>query len=176
MDLLTVNDRPEAYPTSWYAATVTPPAPKPPLEGEITADVCVIGGGYTGLSAALHAAEAGLSVVLLEAQRIGFGASGRNGGQVGTGQRIDQDALETMVGKTRARALWVMGIDSVALVKSLVPGFDVAAFTVEVVGDLCAGGAGRLSVRVRRARQQAVLVALRTGARRVGGVVDADVA
>ena len=120
MDLLTVNDRPEAYPTSWYAATVTPPAPKPPLEGEITADVCVIGGGYTGLSAALHAAEAGLSVVLLEAQRIGFGASGRNGGQVGTGQRIDQDALETMVGKTRARALWVMGIDSVALVKSLI--------------------------------------------------------
>ena len=73
--------------------------PFPPLAGEARADVCVVGGGYTGLSAALHLAEAGLDVVLLEAQRVGWGASGRNGGQVGSGQRRDQDWLEA-----RARA------------------------------------------------------------------------
>ena len=62
----------------------------PALEGEIEADVCVIGGGYTGLSAALHLRKKGYDVVLLEAERIGWGASGRNGGHVGTGQRADQ--------------------------------------------------------------------------------------
>ena len=66
--------------------------------GREEADVCVIGGGYTGLSAALHLAEAGMRVVLLEAQRVGWGASGRNGGQVGSGQRRDQDWLEARFG------------------------------------------------------------------------------
>ncbi len=69
----------------------------------------MIGGGYTGLSAALHLAEAGLDVVLLEAQRVGWGASGRNGGQVGSGQRREQDWLERRFGRERARALWEHG-------------------------------------------------------------------
>ena len=55
------------------------------LKGEISADVCVIGAGYTGLSAALELADAGYKVVVLEAERIGYGASGRNGGQICTG-------------------------------------------------------------------------------------------
>ena len=106
LDILTANDRVGEYPPSYYAASAEPLAPFPEAEGEIACDVCVIGGGFTGLSAALHMAEAGLDVVLLEAHRVGFGASGRNGGQIHPGQRVDQDDLEKMVGRERAAALW----------------------------------------------------------------------
>ncbi|MCB1517468.1 MAG: FAD-binding oxidoreductase [Hyphomicrobiaceae bacterium] len=119
MDILTVNDRPGHYPPSFYAATADLLNPFPRAEGEIDADVCVIGGGFTGLSAALHLARRGFRTVLLEASRVGSGASGRNGGQVGTGQRLEQTDLEPMVGQERARALWDLGLESVALVKSL---------------------------------------------------------
>lgn len=117
MNLLFANDRPGEYPPSWYAATATPVAPFPKLQGEVRADVCIVGGGYTGLSAALHLAERGYDVVLLEAHRAGFGASGRNGGQVGSGQRLDQDDLERMVGLGDARRLWDMAEDAKALVR-----------------------------------------------------------
>ncbi|MCL6251636.1 FAD-binding oxidoreductase [Altererythrobacter sp. KTW20L] len=72
---------------SLYAASANPFPEQPKLAGDIAADVVVVGGGYTGLSAALHAAEAGFSVVLLESKRIGWGASGRNGGQMIPGMR-----------------------------------------------------------------------------------------
>ena len=78
------------YPDSWYAASATPLPAQPVLQGRIDADVCILGAGYTGLSAALELAEAGYRVVVLEAERIGWGASGRNGGQIHTGQRRDQ--------------------------------------------------------------------------------------
>jgi gamma-glutamylputrescine oxidase len=120
MNLLFANDRRGEYPRSYYAATATPVRPFPRLAGEARADVCVIGGGYTGLSAALHLAERGYVVVLLEAQRVGFGASGRNGGQVGSGQRRDQDDLEKMVGLPQARRLWDMAEDAKALVRDLI--------------------------------------------------------
>ncbi|MFT4151376.1 MAG: FAD-binding oxidoreductase [Paracoccaceae bacterium] len=120
MNLLHANDRRGEYPPSYYAATATPPAPFAPLKGAQKADVCVIGGGYTGLSAALHLAQAGLDVVLVEAHRVGFGASGRNGGQVGSGQRLDQDALEKMAGRENARRLWDMAEEAKALVRSLI--------------------------------------------------------
>ena len=120
LDLLFSNDRRGEYPESWYAATAEKLAPFAPLRGETKADVCIVGGGYTGLSAALHLAEAGLDVVLLEAQRVGFGASGRNGGQLGSGQRMDQVKLEGFVGRDRARALWDLGQDAKALVKDLI--------------------------------------------------------
>ena len=81
------------YPDSYYFATAVGARDYPPLSGSRKADVCVIGGGFTGLSAALNLAEQGLDVVLLEAERIGFGASGRCGGLVGSGQR--KDVLET---------------------------------------------------------------------------------
>ena len=119
MDFLTANDRPGEYPTSYYAATAEPVAKQPALSGETRADVCVIGGGYMGLSTALHLAERGYSVVLVEAQRVGFGASGRNGGQVSADQRLDQQELEAMVGETQARQLWFIAQDSAELVKSL---------------------------------------------------------
>lgn len=120
MDLLFSNDRRGEYPPSWYAATATPLPPFAPLRGETRADICVVGGGYTGLSAALHLAEAGFDVVLAEAQRVGFGASGRNGGQLGSGQRMEQDALERLMGDPEAAKLWTLAEEAKALVRDLI--------------------------------------------------------
>jgi gamma-glutamylputrescine oxidase len=120
MNLLHANDQTGAYPASYYAATRTPLAPFPALQGETRADVCIVGGGYTGLSAALHLAEKGYDVVLLEAHKLGFGASGRNGGQVGSGQRQDQDWIEKTVGVQTAHKLWDLAEESKALVKNLI--------------------------------------------------------
>ncbi|MCA8882522.1 MAG: FAD-binding oxidoreductase, partial [Rhodobacteraceae bacterium] len=125
MNLLHVNDRPGAHPPSWYAASAGRVPDHAPLNGAVQADVCIIGGGFTGLSAALHLAQRGFSVRLLEAQRIGFGASGRNGGQVGSGQRVDQKTLETRMGAADARALWHLGEDAKALVKSLIAEHEI---------------------------------------------------
>ena len=139
MNLLFANDKAGHYPASYYAATKADLAPFPALKGATRADVCIVGGGYTGLSAALHLAQKGLDVVLLEAHRVGFGASGRNGGQVGSGQRQDQDWLEKTVGKAHARQLWDLSTEAVAMVRSLItdhampctfhPGIVHACFT-----------------------------------------------
>lgn len=126
MNLLYANDQPGLYPKSWYAASTGTLPPFDSLDGEQRADVCVIGAGYTGLSAALHLAQAGRRVVVLEAHRVGFGASGRNGGQLGSGQRVEQDTLERMVGETRARALWDLAEEAKGLVKSLVQEHSIA--------------------------------------------------
>ncbi|SKA67567.1 gamma-glutamylputrescine oxidase [Thiothrix eikelboomii] len=120
------NDRPGQYPASWYAATANTLSDAPQLQGTITADVCIIGGGYTGLSAALHLAEAGYQVVLLEAHRVGWGASGRNGGQVGTGWNKDQAELEVLVGRTQAQALWDLSLEAVQLCKDLIHKYQIS--------------------------------------------------
>ncbi len=120
MNLLHANDVAGEYPPSYYAATKTVVPPFNTLHGEVRADVCIVGGGYTGLSAALHLAQKGVNVVLVEAHRVGFGASGRNGGQVGSGQRQDQNWIEKAVGKDAAHRLWDLAQDSKALVKSLI--------------------------------------------------------
>jgi gamma-glutamylputrescine oxidase len=120
MNLLYSNDQRGIYPPSWYAATATALPEFAPLRGRTRADVCVVGAGYTGLSAALHLAEAGFDVVLLEAQRVGFGASGRNGGQLGSGQRMEQTALERLVGGDDAAHLWRLAEEAKDLVKTLV--------------------------------------------------------
>ena len=92
----------------------------PGLSGDISTDVCVIGGGYTGLSSALHLRQKGYDVVLLEAERIAWGASGRNGGHVGTGQRADQTSIEKWVGEEAAKGLWQLGLDAVQKVCDLI--------------------------------------------------------
>ncbi|NOU04316.1 MAG: FAD-binding oxidoreductase [Novosphingobium sp.] len=90
---------------SYYAATANPFPAQPVSQGDLSADVVVVGGGYTGLSAALHAAEAGLSVILLEGKRIGWGASGRNGGQMIPGMRWGAVELVDRFGTDHARRL-----------------------------------------------------------------------
>ena len=119
MSLLYANEAAGAWPRSWYVDTAPPPAAHAPLGGAVRADVCVIGGGYTGLSAALAARAKGRSVVLIDAHRVGFGASGRNGGQVGTGQRWSQGALEDRFGMQAARALWELAEAAKAEVRGL---------------------------------------------------------
>ena len=120
MNLLFSNDKQGQYPDSWYAATTPKLDAFPELTGEHRADVCVIGGGYTGLSAALHLAQLGRKVILLEAHRVGFGASGRNGGQMSSGQRVDQDTLEDSFGLDAAHALWDMGEAAKTLCRDLI--------------------------------------------------------
>ena len=120
LNLLDANDAPGAYPDSWYAATAQLSAPGPALTEDLRADVVIVGAGYTGLSAAYHLAKSGRRVVVLEAQRIGFGASGRNGGQLGSGQRKDQQELEKLLSRDHARTLWAYGEEAKALVRDLV--------------------------------------------------------
>jgi len=126
MNLLLANDIRGRYPASWYAEVTPALDPFPPLAGDVRADICVVGGGYTGLSAALHLAQAGADVVVVEAHRVGFGASGRNGGQVGSGQRLEQDMLERMLGDGPATRLWHLAEDAKALVADLIATHDIA--------------------------------------------------
>lgn len=116
---------PEGYPESLYAATARGIVSRPHLDETIDADVCVVGGGFTGLSAALHLAEQGVSVVVLEAERAGWGASGRNGGQLHSGQRQDPYWLENRLGKAEARKLWDLGEASKHLVRTLISKFNI---------------------------------------------------
>ncbi len=120
MDLLYANDNRGQYPRSYYASVVEFLPEFPALTSDIKTEICVIGAGYTGLSTALHLAESGFEVVLLEAQRVGFGASGRNGGQVGSGQRREQDALENMAGFDAAHAFWDIAEQSKNCVRRLI--------------------------------------------------------
>lgn len=94
------------HPGSWYAATAPQPPPAEPVVGAVTVDHCVIGGGFAGLGAALRLAQAGHEVRLIEAGPFGWGASGRNGGQVHVGWNKDQPWLERRFGKATAQALW----------------------------------------------------------------------
>lgn len=120
MNPLYRNDRPGVLPPSYYVATADIPPERPPLRGEVSADLAVIGAGYTGLSTALHAAGKGLKVVVIDAHRAGFGASGRNGGQVGTGWNKDQQWLEARLGRDDARKVWDLTVEAKALTRDLV--------------------------------------------------------
>jgi gamma-glutamylputrescine oxidase len=110
---------------SWYAASTNIDIDFPTLKGEEQADVCIIGGGYTGLSSAIHLRDLGYSVIVLEANKVAWGASGRNGGHVGTGQRSDQHTLEKMVGQDHARELWQLGLEAVDTVTGLINRFNI---------------------------------------------------
>ncbi|MDD0974996.1 NAD(P)/FAD-dependent oxidoreductase [Pseudomonas fontis] len=107
---------PNQHTASYYAASAQDMQPYPTLEGNLQADVCVIGGGFTGVNTAIELAQRGLSVILLEGRRIGWGASGRNGGQLIRGIGHDVSGFARYVGQDGVRYLEHAGIDSVALV------------------------------------------------------------
>lgn len=110
---------------TWYQSSIPPQQIRLALQGEKHADVCIVGGGFTGLSAALELAKAGRTVVLLEAQYLGWGCSGRNGGQINPGLAADQAALEKQVGAADARALWELSLAGVALLRSRVAEYAI---------------------------------------------------
>ncbi len=113
------------YESSYYAQTANDKEDFATLKGEVSCDVCVVGAGYTGLSAALHLAQKGYSVTVLEAEKVGWGASGRNGGQVAQDHNMDHEDLIKKVGLEAANALWHMSIESVDLVKDLIKEHDI---------------------------------------------------
>ena len=105
---------------SYYVATANPAPDHPALVGDVEADLVVVGGGCTGLSAAFHAAERGLKVVLLEGGKVGWGASGRNGGQMIPGLRKGAKGLVKVFGPERAKALFDLAFEARGLVLDII--------------------------------------------------------
>lgn len=111
---------------SYYAASAAACPSRPALSGEQRADIGIIGAGYTGLSAGLHLAEAGFSVAIVEAARVGWGASGRNGGQIVNSYSRDLDVIEARYGATTARALGEMAFEGARIIRERVARYDIA--------------------------------------------------
>ncbi|WP_445178324.1 NAD(P)/FAD-dependent oxidoreductase [Pseudomonas sp. McL0111] len=112
-----MNQYTQEHARSYYAASARAGTPYPALDGDLSVDVCVIGGGFTGVNTAIEIAQRGLSVVLIEARRIGWGASGRNGGQLIRGIGHEVEGFSRYVGTEGVRYLQRAGIDSVDLVR-----------------------------------------------------------
>ena len=130
---------------SYYEASVVRPPPSPPLAERIAADVCVVGGGYAGLSAALELATRGYSVALLEAQRIGWGASGRNGGEAIVGFGFDGEAaIEAQFSAADARRAWDVSVEGLRLLQQ----------RIDTYGIDCAYTPGYLSLAVKASKSR----------------------
>src|SRR5450631_3698334 len=110
---------------SYYAASVAHGVAATALEGAHSCDVCIIGGGFTGCAAALHLAKRGFTVKLLEQSRLGWGASGRNGGQAHVGLRRDQQWLEGKVGVKDAHKLWELALEARAHLDFLIESYGI---------------------------------------------------
>lgn len=112
---------------SYYAATLVTGSGvnRPPLVGSYRADVAVLGGGVAGVSAALHLAERGYKVALLEARFVGYGASGRSGGQIIFGLAAGQESLIAQVGRDDARRLFDLSIDALDCTQSLIRDYGI---------------------------------------------------
>jgi gamma-glutamylputrescine oxidase len=106
-------------PQGYYAASIGRRKQFGALQGAVTGDVCIVGAGYTGLSAALHCVALGATVIVLESETVGYGASGRNGGQIHPGHRHGQIELEEWLGDQAAHDLWTISENAVSLVREL---------------------------------------------------------
>ncbi|NHH86159.1 FAD-binding oxidoreductase [Cobetia sp. MB87] len=116
---------PLEHAASWYAASANAVPERPPLAGDVSCDVCVVGAGFTGISAALHLAEQGLKVMVLEAARVGYGASGRNGGQIVNSYSRDMDVIEARFGIQTARALGDMAFEGNRIIRERIAGHGI---------------------------------------------------
>jgi len=113
------------HANSYYAATASPSPSRPALDSDLRADVCVVGAGIAGCSAALELAERGLDVVLLESRRVGWGASGRSGGQAIFGFGTDQANIVRHVGLEDARRMWDISVEALQLLRERVAGHAI---------------------------------------------------
>jgi glycine/D-amino acid oxidase-like deaminating enzyme len=120
-----MNQYTQEHARSYYAASARATTPYPKLDGDLSVDVCVIGGGFTGVNTAIELAQRGLSVVLIEARRIGWGASGRNGGQLIRGIGHEVEGFARYVGNDGVRYLQRAGIDSVELVRQRITDHNI---------------------------------------------------
>jgi gamma-glutamylputrescine oxidase len=116
---------------SYYAATANAAPAYPELAGDVGCDVCVVGGGIAGCSSALHLAERGYRVILLEDKRIGWGASGRSGAQALPGFACSQQKLAQLVGRADSRALWDVTVEGLALIRDLIRRHRIACDWVD---------------------------------------------
>lgn len=114
------------HTTSYYAASANPSPQRPPLQGAHETDVCVIGAGYTGISTALFLLEKGFRVTVLEAAKVGFGASGRNGGQIVNSYSRDIDVIESTLGAEKARLLGDMAFEGGRIIRERVARYGIA--------------------------------------------------
>ena len=113
------------YPQSYYAASANPVPQRPALMGETETDVCIIGAGYTGLSTALFLLENGFKVTIVEAAKVGFGASGRNGGQIVNSYSRDIDVIERTVGPKHAKMLGDMAFEGGRIIRERIAKYDI---------------------------------------------------
>ncbi|MCO8168092.1 FAD-binding oxidoreductase [Pseudomonas sp. 21LCFQ02] len=113
------------YPQSFYAASANPAPVHAALQGEAQTDVCIIGAGYTGLSSALFLLEHGFKVTVLEAARVGFGASGRNGGQIVNSYSRDIDVIERSMPADQARLLGDMAFEGARIIRDRVARYGI---------------------------------------------------
>ncbi|MGA7595120.1 MAG: FAD-dependent oxidoreductase, partial [Gallionella sp.] len=116
---------------SYYAASANGQQNYPRLEDDVSVDVCVVGAGLAGLSAAIELADRGYSVVVLEAEKVGWGASGRNGGQIIAGLACDQTVIEKALGIDAARQVWGITLDALDLVRERIKRFGIQCDLVD---------------------------------------------
>ena len=144
---------PLPLPRSLYADTARPAFPTPPLDGSCRASVAVVGGGFTGLSAALHLAEKGVDTIVLEANEPGWGASGRNGGQVNPGLKHDPDTVVADFGADLGARMVALSGNAPNLVFELIQRHQIACGALQS-GTLRSAITAKGAAEVRALAQQ----------------------